>query len=308
MRIGLPGGGATIDRILEQAQRAEADGFTSLWYASAVAGDPLAAMAVAGRATSSIELGTGVLQTYTSHPALMASRSTATAMAMGRPGFTLGIGPSHDVVIEGMFGLSYAHVGRHTEEYVRALAPMLRGEAVDVEGTDITAHRPAAPAPPDPPVPLLLGALAPRMLRVAGECTDGTILWMANARAVADHVGPRIRSAAASAGRPEPRIVAGLPVAVVDDVDVARETAAQQFTMYGNLPNYRAILERGGVTSPAEAVLVGDEVAVTAQVEALFSAGVTDVWAAPFPVGEDKRGSRARTMDLLRSLVEGNVR
>ena len=122
MRIGLPGGGASIDRIIEQAQKAEADGFASLWYAWAVAGDPMAAMAVAGRSTTTIELGTSIVQTYTSHPVLMANRSLAAAAAMGRPGFTLGIGPSHDVLIDGAYGLSYDHPGRHTEEYVRALA------------------------------------------------------------------------------------------------------------------------------------------------------------------------------------------
>ena len=74
MRIGLTGGGASADRMIDQAERAEADGFTSLWYASAVGRDPLVAMALAGRATSSIELGTAVLQTYTCHPA---SRRTA---------------------------------------------------------------------------------------------------------------------------------------------------------------------------------------------------------------------------------------
>ena len=70
MRIGLTGGGATVDRMVEQAKQAEADGFTSLWYASAVAGDPLVAMAVAGHGTTTLELGTSVLQTYTTHPSL----------------------------------------------------------------------------------------------------------------------------------------------------------------------------------------------------------------------------------------------
>jgi F420-dependent oxidoreductase-like protein len=289
MRIGLPGGGASIERIIEQAQKAEADGFTSLWYA-----------------TTTIELGTSVLQTYTSHPTLMAARSLASAAAMGRPGFTLGIGPSHDIVIESMFGLSYAHPGRHTEEYARTLAPMLRGEAVAFAGDDLTVHSGARPSPPDPPVSLLLAALAPRLLRVAGELTDGTILWMANARAVEEHVAPRLNKAAADAGRPTPRIVAGLPVAVVDDVDAAREVAATQFVQYGMLPNYQRILDHGGATTPAEVAIVGDEASVTAQIEALFAAGTTDVWCAPFPVGDDRSGSRRRTMDLLRSLVEPN--
>src|SRR4051812_10972405 len=98
MRIGLTGGGASVDSIVQQAIEAEADGFTALWFASAVSGDPLVAMALAGRATQSIELGTSVLQTYTCHPVLQANRGASTAAAMGRPGLVLGVGPSHQPV------------------------------------------------------------------------------------------------------------------------------------------------------------------------------------------------------------------
>src|SRR5215211_6066613 len=134
MRIGITGGGSTADRIIQQAIDAEADGFTSLWYASAVFGDPLVAMALAGRATSTIELGTSVLQTYTCHPVLQANRAASTAAAMGRPGLTLGVGPSHQPVIEDAYGLSYASVGAHTEEYVEILTTLLRGEGISHNG------------------------------------------------------------------------------------------------------------------------------------------------------------------------------
>ena len=133
-----------------------------------------------------------------------------------------------------------------------------------------------------------MAALGPRLLRVAGQHAAGTITWMANATAIAQHVAPRIRKAAADAGRPEPRIVVGLPVAVHDDIAEARSVASEQFAIYGTLPNYQRILERGGVAGPADAAIVGDESSVTAQLESLFEAGATDVWAAPFPVGEDR--------------------
>lgn len=302
MRIGLPGGGSSVDRIVQQAIDAEADGFTSLWYASAVFGDPLVAMAIAGKATSTIELGTSVLQTYTCHPVLQANRAAATAAAMQRPGFTLGIGPSHQVVIEDVFGLSYDGVGAHTEEYVAVLAPLLRGEGVAHSGTHFRVNIPAVNPLPQP-VDLMLSALAPRLLRVAGESTAGTILWMGNARSVEAHVAPRINAAAAAAGRPVPRIVAGLPVAVHDDVDEAREKAAKDFANYGVLPNYRRILDIGGAAGPADAAIVGDETSVAAQIQALFDAGATDVWAAPFAVGDDRSASRHRTRALLKELV-----
>jgi F420-dependent oxidoreductase-like protein len=300
MRIGLTGGAASADRIVQQAVHAEEDGFTSLWYPSAVLGDPLAAMALAGRATSAIELGTAVLQTYTCHPVLQANRSASTAAVMGRAGLTLGVGPSHQPGIEGAYGLSYDGVGAHTEEYVAVLGALLRSEGVSHHGTHFRVEIPTV-SPLPQPVRLMLSALGPRLLRVAGELTDGTILWMANARAIDTHVAPRITAAAT--GRPEPRIVAGLPVAVHDDVAEARETAARDFVGYGLLPNYRRILDIGGAAGPGDAAIVGDEAAVTEQIQELFDAGATDVWAAPFPVGDDRAASRQRTRALLKELV-----
>jgi F420-dependent oxidoreductase-like protein len=302
MRIGLGAGAPTIERIIEQAEAAEAAGFTSLWFPSAVLGDPLAAIAVAGRATSSIELGTAVLVTYAAHPLLTAARVAGTAAAMGRPGLVLGMGPSHDMAIEGAYGLSYARVGTHTEEYTRVVTAALRGEPVQLDGEEIRAHA-AAPTAAPFPVPVLLGALAPRMLRVAGEVADGTVTWMANRIALESHVVPRIRAAAEAAGRPAPRIVVGLPVAVHENVDEARAAAAQQYGFYGNLPNYQRILRLGGLDRSADACVVGDEDAVADQLRALVIAGATDVWAAVFPVGDDRKASRARTRALLEQLV-----
>lgn len=302
MKIGLGGGAATIERIIEQAQEAEASGFTTLWYPSAVLGDPLVPIGVAGRATSSIELGTAVLQTYTAHPLLTAARATSVSAAMGRPGFALGIGPSHDRAVEGVYGLSYAHVGRHTEEYTRVLVAALQGHDVHVDGEEFQVHA-SAPASPPYPVPVLLGALAPRMLRVAGEVADGTVTWMANRTALEEHVVPRIRAGASAAGRPAPRIVAGLPVAVHDDVREARDDAARQYGFYGELPNYARILRAGGLERSADACIVGDEDSVAAQLRAIVDAGATDVWAAIFPVGADRKASRARTRALLEALA-----
>src|SRR4029453_13519164 len=211
MRIGLTGAGSSVDKVVQQARQAESDGFTSLWYASAVTGDPLVAIALAGRETSRIELGTAVLQTYPCHPLLQANRVASVIDAMRRPGFTLGIGPSHEPLIRGVFGLSYDHPGRSTEEYVRILTGALRGETVDFDGADWSAHTAgrmargchpgavpvSAPGPPaargrvrrvSPPGPWLVSAPGPRLLRVAGELADGTVLWMAPPRAIESHI------------------------------------------------------------------------------------------------------------------------
>ncbi|MER5756129.1 TIGR03564 family F420-dependent LLM class oxidoreductase [Streptomyces sp. NPDC002088] len=308
MRIGLTGGAATTDGIVLQARRAEADGFAALWYASLVAGDPLVAMALAGRATERIELGTAVLQTYPCHPLLQASRVAAAAEAMGRPGLTLGIGPSHRALVEGAFGLSYDHPGRSTEEYTRILTALLRGEDVDFTGADWSVHSAgrSVAGPGRPRVPVLLAALGPRLLRVAGRYTDGAVLWLASAKAIADHVAPRLREAAREAGRPTPRIVAGLPVAVHDEENEARSAVAAGSDAYAGMPNYRRILNAGGAGDAAGAAIVGDERAVREQLTDLIEAGATDVWANVVPVGKDRatrRASARRTRDLLAELA-----
>ena len=303
MRIGLTGGGRDTDAVIRQAQQAEADGFSSLWFPGAVLGDPLVAIALAGRATSTIEFGTSVVQSYTCHPVLQANRFASVAAAIGTAGrLTLGVGPSHEPAMQPI-GFDYRTPGRHTDEYVQILAALLRGEPVDVAGDEYTVTAGPPALVDGQPIPVLVSALGPRLLRVAGEYADGTILWMANAQAVADHVAPRITAAANAAGRPAPRIVAGLPVAVHDDVAEARDTAAREFVVYGTLPNYQRILAHGGISSPGDAAIVGDEASVAEQITALFEAGATDFWAAPMPVGENRSASRARTRALLQELA-----
>jgi len=301
MRIGLTGGGRDTEAVIRQAQQAEADGFSTLWYPGAVLGDPLVAIALAGRATSTIEFGTAVVQSYTCHPALQANRFASVAAAIGTSGrLTLGVGPSHAPAMQPI-GFDYDTPGRHTDEYVQILAALLRGESVDVSGDEFTVTAGPPTLIDGEPIPVLVSALGPRLLRVAGQYGAGTILWMANAKAIEDHVAPRITTAAT--GRPAPRIVAGLPVAVHDDVAEARETAAREFVVYGTLPNYQRILAHGGITSPGDAAIVGDEASVAEQINALFDAGATDFWAAPMVVGDDRSGSRARTRALLQELA-----
>ncbi|HET8992852.1 MAG TPA: LLM class flavin-dependent oxidoreductase, partial [Rhodococcus sp. (in: high G+C Gram-positive bacteria)] len=153
------------------------------------------------------------------------------------------------------------------------------------------------------PVPVLLSAMSPRMLRVAGEYADGTVLWMASAKVVESVISPAIRAAAEKAGRPSPRIVAGLPVAVHDDADEARAAVAATATMYAGMPNYQRVLEVGGASTPADVAIVGNEASVQAQLQGLLDAGATDIWAAIFPVGDDVRGSVQRTRSFLSSIT-----
>ncbi len=302
MRIGLSGSG-NLDRVADQVAKAEQDGFASMWFAGAIGTDPLAVIAVAGRTsdTERIEYGTSVVQTYTRHPVLMAQQAAVVAQAVGPGRFTLGLGVSHQQVVESL-GYRYDRPAVHMREYLTIVGSLLRGEPVKHKGEHYRVRADPRARPPGP-VPILVAALGPVMLQVAGELADGTITWMANRHAIERHVVPRITRAAATAGRDAaPRVVVGLPVAVCDP-DEGREAAAEQFAVYGQLPNYQRILEHGGISSPAEAAIVGDEAAVADQLRALVEGGATDVWAAVFPVGDDREGSRRRTRALLRDLA-----
>jgi F420-dependent oxidoreductase-like protein len=248
-----------------------------------------------------------VLQTYPCHPLLQANRTAAAATAMGRPGFTLGLGPSHAAVIRDIYGLSYDHPARNTEEYLTIITAVLRGEKVDFTGTDWGTHTTTGGAvAPSHPVQVLLSALSPRMLHIAGTITDGTVLWMASAKAIETHIAPKITAAATAAGRPAPRIVAGLPVAVHDDEAEARAATQATAGMYAGMPNYQRIIETGGGTTPADVAIVGGESSVRAQLQQLLDAGATDIWAQPIAVGHDRTErthSRERTTALLQELL-----
>src|SRR5688500_15029337 len=310
MKIGLSAGGS-FDRMVEQVQEAEADGFDTMWFAGGIGMDPLTVIAAAGRATDRIELGTSIVPTYPRHPTAMAQQAVAVQSAMGparaqdgTPSnrFTLGIGVSHKPAVEDMPGIPYDRPGKNMREYLSVLRPLLHEGKVAFDG-EFYKVRSAMGAPAASPTPVLVAALAPVMLRASGALAEGTITWMANARAIESHVSPIIRAAASDAGRGEPRIVVGLPVAVCDDADEGRAEAAKQFAGYGTLPNYQRVLAHGGCDGPADAAIVGDEASVRAQLQGLLDAGGTDVWAAIFPVGGDRKASRARTRALLQSLL-----
>jgi F420-dependent oxidoreductase-like protein len=298
MRIGLfinePKSPDVLGKLREKIARGADEGFTSAWVSHIFGLDALTALAVAGAAVPGIELGTAVVPTYPRHPAALAQQAlTANAALDGR--LALGIGLSHQMVIEGMFGYSYDRPARHMREYLSVLMPLARGENVTFEGETVTA-RIGLSTPGAGDMPVLIAALAPRMLKLAGEVADGTVLWMTGPRTVAEHIAPAVTEAARAAGRPAPRIVCALPVCVTDDVEAARARAAKVFAVYGQLPSYRAVLDREGAAGPADVAIVGDEEAVAAQIETLAAAGVTDFAAAEFT-------SDDRTREFLKTLL-----
>ncbi len=303
MRIGIFSfsGGPSLDEQLRLAVDAEEAGFDSFWIGHIFGHDALTLAALAALKTKRIELGTAVAQTYARHPFVMAQQAlTIQAAAEGR--FTLGIGPSHQVLVQGVWGIPYERVAKHVREYLSVLRPLLDQGNVAFSGEEYRVVG-ALQIPDRKPCPVLISALAPMMLRIAGELADGTLAVLTGPRTVAEHIVPRITSAAEEAGRPPPRVSVSLPVAVTDDVAAAREAAARLFELYGRLPNYRRVLDREGAAGPAEVAIVGNEADVERQIRAIASTGATDFGAWIFPVGEDARASVDRTWSLLKGLV-----
>lgn len=303
MRIGimLPDGGASLDTVVDSVVDVERDGFDSAWFGQVFGTDVMTVIALAGQKTSRIELGTSVVPTYPRHPFVMAQQAlTVQAATHGR--FVLGIGLSHAPVIENMWGMSYEQPARHMREYLSVLRPLIDAGRVSFAG-DVFKTAAGVQVPGSSPMPVLIAALAPMMLRIAGEIADGTVTWMAGTKTIETHIVPKLAAAAKDAGRPAPRVAVGLPVAVTEDIDAAKERAAKAFVVYGQLPNYRRVLDKEGVAGPADVAIVGDEASVERQLRALASAGATDFFAPMFPVGDDAQASLARTRALLKSLV-----
>lgn len=291
MRIGLmvplPGDLPEPTTVVAQIVRAEEWGFHSVWAPNVRGGDALSVLAVAGMRTARIELGTFVVPTYTRHPAALAQQALTTAALVGNR-LTLGIGLSHRVTMEGMLGFDWSRPIRHLREYLACLLPLLRGEEVTFAGEEFRINGYSLAIPGATPPPILVAALGPQMLRLAGRQTAGTAIWMGGPRYLADHAVPALAAAASAAGRPAPRVLAGLPVCVTSRPDAARRFADQAFARYGQLPSYRAILDKEGADGPADVALIGSADEVRAGLRALAAAGATDLAAAVFALPGDE--------------------
>lgn len=293
--------------LLADGQSAENAGFTSFWIPQ-VPGylDAMTAIALLGQVTNRIEIGTAVVPIQTRHPVPMAQQALTTQLGCdGR--FTLGIGPSHDWIVDGQLGLTYERPAHLVSDYLQVLNAALAGVgSVDVENDTYRVHSPMDVAEPMP-MSVLLAALGPVMLRIAGEQTSGTVLWMADERAICDFIAPRITAAATDAGRPTPRIVAGVPVAVCSnrDADDARVYASEVLGHAHFSPNYVRLLEHGDAADVGDTMAVGDEQTVLARLLRYRDAGVTDLAVRIVPLGAEASGrtaSRARTHHFIASL------
>jgi 5,10-methylenetetrahydromethanopterin reductase len=309
MRIGLtvptPPDNPDLETLLLAMERADALGLHAVWMpnVSSRGFDAPTALALGGARTQRIELGTFVVPTFTRHPVVMAQQAlSAQAATAGR--FVLGIGLSHRVSMEEQLGFDFSRPIRHMREYLTCLTALLEGRTVDFTGEEFRIRNFALTPPPGvTPPPILVAALGPQMLRLAGRLSAGTAIWVGGPRYVAE-AAKAIGAAAREAGRPVPRVVASVPVCVTDHAGKVREAAAQQFVRYGQLPSYRAILDREGVGGPEEVALIGNEAAVRAGIATFADAGATDFSAGIFaPPGENA----GRTLALLATLARDAV-
>lgn len=292
----------TLDNLLAAAQRAEHNGFATGWLSHHFGADALTVLALAGRETGRIELGTWVVPTYPRHPAALAQQALTVQAATGNR-LTLGIGLSHREVIEDALGLDYSRPIPHTREYLTVLTGLLTQQPVQFRGE---LYRVAAqiqvPGATRPPV--LVAALGPAMLRLAGRLADGTAIWMGGLVYLRDVAIPTITASAAKAGRPAPRIVAGLPVCVTDSAGAARETAARLLALYGHWASYRAMLDRAGAAGPEDVALIGTEAEIAERLRELVAIGVTDFNAGIFAAPDvSPAASIHRTLECLAALA-----
>jgi F420-dependent oxidoreductase-like protein len=298
LRVG-PYAIGSLDVVVDRICRADADGFPTVWTHQAFGPDPFVAMAVAARDAPRIEIGTALVPAVLRHPqALAAEALTAQAALAGR--LTLGIGMSHPHVVEGRLGLSYERPAEFMREYVEALLPLLRGEPANLRGKRTTMVGALDVGDIEAPQ-LLLGALAPQMLKLAGRLADGTITAAAGPRVLAEHLVPSITKAAADANRPPPRIVAAVVACVTDDPDAARSRIAATSKPYATFPAFKAMLEREGVSSQVDIGLIGDEAAARATAQRFIDSGATDL-AVRESTGTPEEAERTRA--FLRSLLD----
>jgi 5,10-methylenetetrahydromethanopterin reductase len=300
MRIGINGSSLIalnrpVSEIVDHAVEAERDGFASYWIAQLAVPDALTVLGAAGGATSTIELGTAVIATWLRHPLMLAAQAlTVSDMAQGR--LALGIGLAHRTVIEERLRIPFARPAQHMEEYLAVLLPALRDRAVDATGEIWSGFGPPDVTPP----PVLLAAMGPRMLRLAGGKADGNILWLSGPRTIETLVAPAMAKAAAEAGREPGRIVASVPVCVTDQADEVRGLIATFLADYNDLPSYRGVMDVEGVDGPAGVSIVGDEEAVRAGIQSFADAGTTDFTPVEFALDDE---ARTRTRALLKSML-----
>ncbi len=300
MRIGINGSslvslGRPVSEMVDHAVEAERDGFPSYWLAQLGVPDALTVLGVMGQATSTIELGTAVISTWPRHPLMLAAQALTTSELCGGR-LVLGIGLAHKPSVESTLKIPFERPARNMAQYLDVLLPALAERSVSSVGDIWSGEVESLGGPADTPTPsVMLAAMGPRMLDMAGRRADGTILWLSGPRVIETTIAPALRAAADDAGRPEPRLVASVPVCVTDQPDQVRGLIAAVLGGYNDLPSYRGVMDAEGVGGPEDVSLVGDEATVRTGLQAFADAGATD-FAAVELVTDAETGARTRAL------------
>ncbi|MDD7811478.1 LLM class F420-dependent oxidoreductase [Mycobacterium sp. CSUR Q5927] len=270
--------------------------------------DLLTMVALMASHSTRIELGTAVVPLQAQHPIALARQAlSVNAISGGR--LALGVGPSHHWIIRDMLGLPYDKPAAYTRDYLEVLNAALAGPGpVDVENNNFTVHNPTALGA-EPKMPVLVAALGPVMLQIAGEHADGTSLWMADEKAIAEHIAPKINKAAAEAGKPAPRIVAGIPVTLCanSEIEAAKERANRILAEAETSPNYQRLLDRGSARDVGDLCAAGDEESILKRFKQFADAGVTDLSVRLLPIGDNRDeliASKRRTREVIAELAK----
>lgn len=309
MRIGLNGSsliasGAPLGQLRDHAAQAEADGFSSYWLAQLGVPDALTAIATMSDATSTIELGTAVIPTWGRHPLMLAAQASTVVEAIGPGRLVLGIGLAHKVSVEGTLKIPFATPAKHMQEYLSVLLPVLTDRKASFTGDIWSAETEGIGGTPVEPPTVMLAAMGPRMLKLAGAKTAGSILWLSGPDAIADQIKPALDAAASEAGRPTPRIMASVPVCVTKDAQSVKGFVAAALAGYNDLPSYRGVMDASGAGGPADVSLIGTEDEVLAGIRAFAEAGATDFAPVELALNPD---DAAATRALLKGLAADGV-
>ena len=276
--IGRRGGlGDTISQLVAEYEQARAADVSSVWITQHLGFDALTLISSWG-VDGEVEVGTAVIPVQTRHPVVLAEQAlTAQALCGGR--LALGLGLAHADTLEGLYGLSRRRSESYLSDYLSTLDALMAGQRATPNESFSFSTRLGAELPTPPSV--LIAALGPRMLQLAGERTAGTITWMTGPATIESYVSPTIRAAAEAAGRPDPRVVVCLPVCVTDNAASARERLGAVIGGYRGIPSYEAMLQREGVADPVDVAIIGNADEVGAALTGLLSRGATDVAAIP---------------------------
>tara|TARA_X000000368_G_scaffold61229_1_gene43170 strand:+ start:19728 stop:20621 length:894 start_codon:yes stop_codon:yes gene_type:complete len=297
MELGIFGSSRNVEDLKKQVQEANDLGYSTFWTPQIFNLDALTALAVVAESVEGIRLGTSVIPTYPRHPMMLAQQAlTVNQVSNGR--LDLGIGLSHKPVVEGMWGISFDAPVGHMSDYLQILMALLHDGTISHGGKHLTS-RGGIDVPADAP-PVLVAALGPQMLKLVGRVADGTVTWMTGPETIRNHISPVINAAAEEAGRPVPQVIAAVPVCITDDTDGAVEHAKRDFGFYGDLPSYRAMLEREGLENSWDIALSGSFEQVAEGLQSYAEAGGTQVVAAVYGADED----REQTVSELAKLID----